>query len=320
MKLYKITVRPVSSYCSPLQSDTFFGAFCWSYLYRYGQDALLELVDHYQQGQPEVILSNAFPAGMLPVPIGADIFGSKGKEAGKKTERYHAYMNQKDKPSFIPLEDFNQVINGNAITFSGCRAMKEAESTSTSQWRNLVRRESGTVERIGDESGLFEVWQHFTKGFFDIYILSTLDQEVLDLTLRDMFFYGIGAQRSVGKGQFEIVAGTEEFHGFLIPENANAFLALSNFVPSAKDPVEGYYQAFVKYPKVSQTDSEGDSPFKKPVVFLEAGSVFADRQPREYYGSCLTNIALKGGKVSDSIITGAYTIAIPCRMPEEIFD
>ena len=68
--LYRITIKPISSFVSKLQSDTFFGAFCWSYKYLYGDEQLEIFLDECLQGKPKVIFSNAFPAGYLPVPLG----------------------------------------------------------------------------------------------------------------------------------------------------------------------------------------------------------------------------------------------------------
>lgn len=104
----------------------------------------------------------------------------------------------------------------------------------------------------------------------------------------------------------------ERFRGFQFPSNPDSFVALSNFVPGRDDLTDGFYKAFVKYPKVSYTENPEDSPFKKPILFLQAGSNFRVQPAKEMYGSCVENIALRDGAVSDRIIIGAYTIAIPC--------
>lgn len=49
----------------------------------------------------------------------------------------------------------------------------------------------------------------------------------------------------------------------------------------------------------------------------KAGSVFRDCPVRDYYGSCVKNVALKDGSVSEEIVIGAYTIAVPCYMDED---
>jgi len=156
------------------------------------------------------------------------------------------------------------------------------------------------------------VEQYFAEGAFDIYIYSDFDEMLLENVLTEMFSYGIGAQRSVGKGGFRIEGRVERFGGFQYPSNPDSFVALSNFVPARDDPTDGSYKAFVKYPKVSYTENTEDSPFKKPILFLRAGSIFRTKPVKEIYGSCVENIALKDGTVSDRIIIGAYTIAVPC--------
>ncbi len=310
MSLYKIKIKPVSSFCSPLQSDTFFGAFCWSYLYQYGEHALKELIYHYKNGIPDIIFSNAFPNGTLPMPVGISEFKKKYDNICTKQERYQKYIENKNQENLsnITLGDFNKIING---TLEYSDAVKNTE-TKTMLWRNMVNRETDTVENINGESNLFETEEIFSTEGFDIYIYSTLGIDMLESTLREMFISGIGAQRSIGKGAFEVLGDLELFEGFKIPEKPNAFVALSNFVPGKNDPVEGYYKTFVKYPKVSYISSEMDSPFKKPLIFLKAGSVFFAQSVKEFYGSCIENVALKAGKVSDEVLIGAYTVAVPC--------
>lgn len=312
MSLYKIAIKPVTSFCSPLQSDTFFGAFCWSYLYRYGEKALNELLHYYKTGNPDIIFSNAFPRGRLPMPIGAGGFKEKKEILSTKQERYKKYIINKKKEHLITitLDEFNQVINGVEPSFSG--SIKTEEKTVS--WRNMVSREAYTVESIEGEGSLFEVEETYSRGGYDIYIYSTLERNVLECTLKEMFQAGIGAQRSVGKGAFKITGELKIADDFRIPEKPNGFVALSNFVPLKQEPTEGYYRTLLKYPKVSYISDEVDSPFKKPLLFMEAGSVFYDQPVKLFYGSCIERVALKGGNISDEIVIGAYTVAIPCCM------
>lgn len=310
MDLYKITIKPRTSFCSPLQSDTFFGAFCWSYLYRYGEDALQELIEHYKKGYPDIVFSNAFPSGHLPIPLGMNWMKGRQDRPSSKQERYQAYIENKKKEHLlnISLDDFNRIINGTAeISFDD----KDNELKVT-LWRNMVNRASDTVGDIEGEGSLFETEETYSIQAYDVYIYSKFKKNVLDCTLREMFRSGIGAQRSVGKGTFDVLGGVEIFDGFHIPEKPNAFVALSNFIPRKGDPTNGCYKAFVKYPKVSYISSDDDSPFKRPLIFLEAGSVFFDQPVRAFYGSCMEKVALKGGSVSDQIVIGAYTVAVPC--------
>ncbi len=314
MKLYKITITPISSFCSPLQSDTFFGAFCWSYLYRYGEQPLQELISNYKDNRPDIIFSNAFPHGMLPMPAGINENRQVYQKASAKRERYEKYINVKKRKQFsvIPLAVFNEIINSGIS--DNAFDIEPAEPELNIIWRNIVNRETDTVNNAEGESSLFETEQYFFSQGFDVYIYSTLPAKILNPVLTDMFRAGIGAQRSIGKGAFEITESLTEFNSFKFPSTPNAFLSLSNFIPKKEDPVNGYYRTFVKYPKVSYISSDKDCPFKKPLIFLKAGSTFLDNPVKNFYGSCIEKTALKDGRVSDNIIIGAYTIAIPCRI------
>jgi len=315
MNLYKITIKPISSYCSPLQSDTLFGAFCWSYLYEYGESALQKLINNYKNGVPDIIFSNAFPSNRLPMPVGLNESMEETTLLETKQERYKKYITDKSQKqtATISLDRFNDMINGNRRAEeldNGCTL--EPREEPWLEWRNMVSRETDAVENIDGASSLFEVEQFFTEDLFDIYLYATFTPVILKDVLTKMFSYGIGAQRSVGKGGFQLEGEVEPFCGFRYPLEPNGFVALSNFVPQRDDPTEGNYRAFVKYPKVSYTEKSEDSPFKKPIIFLQAGSVFRVQPVKKFYGSCVEHIALKDGAVSDEIIIGAYTIAIPC--------
>lgn len=311
MKLYRITIIPISSFCSPLQSDTFFGAFCWSYLYRYGEQSLLGLISDHKANKPDIIFSNAFPHGMLPIPAGINEGRGVRQKTSSKQERYKKYIETKKskQSSTIPLDAFNKVING---CIPDTTVNIGPDERSNIIWRNMVNRKTDTVDNTEGESNLFETEQYFSSKGFDVYIYTTLPEKILNPVLTDMFRAGIGAQRSIGKGAFEITESLTEFNGFKFPSTPNAFLSLSNFIPKKEDPVNGHYRTFVKYPKVSHISSDKDSPFKKPLIFLNAGSIFFDDPVKSFYGSCIEKIALKDDRVSDDIIISAYTIAIPC--------
>lgn len=319
MNLYKITIKPISSYCSPLQSDTLFGAFCWSYLYGYGENALQKLISNYKSGMPDIIFSNAFPSGRLPMPVGLGEFLKQTALLETKQERYKKYITDKSwkQTATVSLDGFNDIINGKRrVADLDNGYSPEPREEPQLEWRNMVSRETDTVENIDGASSLFEVEQFFTEGLFDIYLYSAFAPMMLKDVLTKMFSYGIGAQRSVGKGGFHLEGEVEPFQGFQYPRDPNGFVALSNFVPQRGDPTEGSYKAFVKYPKVSYTEKPEDSPFKKPIIFLQAGSVFRAQPVKEFYGSCVEHIALKDGAVSDEIIIGAYTIAVPCHFDD----
>jgi CRISPR-associated protein Csm4 len=76
MREAKLTLRPLSPFLSPLQSDTLWGQMAWAIRYTESEAYFRDFVARYApaslQEDPArlpLVLSAAFPAGMLPVPI-----------------------------------------------------------------------------------------------------------------------------------------------------------------------------------------------------------------------------------------------------------
>jgi len=74
MREAKLTLRPVSPFLSPLQSDTLWGQVAWAIAYAEGvteeTDACQRFTGRYgKAGDPPLVVSDAFPAGALPMPV-----------------------------------------------------------------------------------------------------------------------------------------------------------------------------------------------------------------------------------------------------------
>lgn len=305
MILYKAVIKPRSSFISLLQGDTLFGGFCWSYVYLKGEKALKELL---QSEIPAIIFSNAFPAGYVPLPLGTFDPNNDYKKLESKLERKEAYENNKKikNAKYVSVEAFNNILLGKSEGIT--KAAADNQYIVASTMHNMVSRERQYVENIEGAGNLYELEEMYMKpsGLFDIYILTSLPEKEVKTTLEMMFLLGIGGKKSIGKGQFELKS-FEMFQGFAKSKEANGFVALSNFIPSADDPTEGYYKTFVKYPKLDREFANSEVPFKTPVLFIKAGSVFKTEEVKPYYGRNISNVALHN---SDIIISG-HTIAIP---------
>ncbi len=310
MKLYRAVIRPVSSFSSALQSDTFFGAFCWSYRYCFGEDALEALLEEMKQNKPEIIFSNAFPHDTLPLPLGIRDTAVDYRAMEKKEERRNAYQNRKKLKAarFVERKWFEKIIRGE---FNGFTAgLTDDGIREQTVIHNMVSRKAGTVTRTENSGNLYTEDEAFAEAgqTYDLYILSSLEFPVLEEVLKIMCMLGIGKNKSTGKGAFTLVSLDEdELNTY--GENANAYLALSNFVPAAEDPTEGWYKTFVKYGKLDREYADTEIPFKKPVLFVQAGALFKGRDIRPYYGRCVANISAR-----DGVVTNGYTIAVPMHV------
>lgn len=310
MRLYRAVISPVVSFASPLQSDTLFGAFCWSYRYCYGEDKLKELLLETRQGNPSVIFSNAFPKGTLPLPMGVRDNSADFERIEKKEERQRAYQRHKKLKNarYVEKSWFRKIQEGENNGFTA--GLAEDEIRELTVPHNLVSRQDGVVKNLDGSGSLFEEDEYFgIPGHeYDVYILSSFSEAVLKPLVQMMFLLGIGKNKSTGKGSFELNGWHEEQELFNCPK-ANAYMALSNFIPAPSDPAEGWYKPLVKFGKLDREYAMSETPFKKPLLFFQAGAVFRTEQVNLYYGSCMENVS-----VVDGVVVNAYTIAVPVHL------
>ncbi|MBU1706183.1 hypothetical protein KKG19_05685 [Patescibacteria group bacterium] len=83
MKDYKITLKLTSSVGTPFQADTIFGHLCWAYRYIKGELKLRKFLDEYEQA-PQLLVSDGFPEGFLPVPSLKCLFYKELKDLSGK--------------------------------------------------------------------------------------------------------------------------------------------------------------------------------------------------------------------------------------------
>ena len=315
MTLYRIVLAPEAPLASPLQSDTLFGAFCWSWLRCFGQEALeSEIIKPALSGDPPLIFSNGFPHGALPLPNGCQDLDNQLNTIQDKEKRRKAYQKEKKLKSaqYVSISSFNRICQGDWHGFTEALMSDGGESVTT--LHNMVSRSSGTVEAIDDVGSLYGLDRQFfsNRQQFDCYLLTSLKKERLESVLGLMFALGIGADKSTGCGVFQIVSFVPTPELLEPPEGANAIVALSNFLPAQADPHDGWYQVLPKFPKLDRELAAGDYPFKKPLFFIKSGSLFKSNQIRTWYGRCVTGIAA----VDIPVTVNGCTIALPLKLPE----
>jgi CRISPR-associated protein Csm4 len=286
MKTFKITLRLLSGFATPLQADTLFGHFCWIVANEEGADGIRSFLTPYMQGDPPFIISDGFPYDYLPKPFSLDARGDTSKEIKKE--------------QWLAPEQFSGIIGGkNPTELTGFKEKKAViMHNSISRLNNMVLAAGGLFgieETFNEEATLYvriksDDWLPKIKGLFDS----------LEKT-------GFGKKRSTGKGQFEVKEITA-FEFTACPQ-ANAFVTLSSFCPCAADPTDGYYKLFTKYGKLGDAYNYCGNPFKKPMVFIKAGSVFKTGPAiKEHYGRMLSNVATAK---PDEVVQYAYAFPVP---------
>lgn len=310
MKIYRAELKAHSSYCSPVQSDTLFGAFCWAYRYKYGLDELTRLLELYRSNNPPVIFSNGFIGELLPMPlINIQPWGDKYLSKQVKLQRYKLLKRAK-RIQYITLDEFNNILSGNFkikdFAELGGFTPEETEKTVIT-YRNIIDRVQGTASGSGESGGLFTQKESYPQGNVCIYLKikdgwQEKTAEVLDL----MCLLGIGGKKSTGKGSFRMER-FYEFGSFAIPSDPDGFVVLSNYIPCKNDPKEGNYRTIVKYGKLDREFAASAKPFKKPLIMIKEGAIFRTENLSEFYGQIVENVS----PYSNNIVHNGIAFVLP---------
>jgi CRISPR-associated protein Csm4 len=304
MKTYRLKIKPLSSFLTPWQADTIFGSICWIIALRDGEEALKNFLLEYKSRNPIFVLSDGMPGDLLPAPSHLPYIMTKPEnredyEKGKKLK----------KVLWISPEKFESIRRGHLQDdlLEDCKPFKTFTSLHSS-----INRVTGTT---GEEGALFEL-QEYALGTsvhtISIYlkIRDGWEEKVFSL-FNDLSLMGYGKKKSVGKGCFKIIGGLEQFETFERLEDSNGFLSLSNFVPSASDPTEGYYKTMVKYGKLGGEFTFSENPFKKPLMMITTGSVFKVNEAiKPFYGRMVEGLS----SIKPEVVHYGYAFALPIYM------
>jgi CRISPR-associated protein Csm4 len=172
-------------------------------------------------------------------------------------------------------------------------------SNTTAHRTSIYHAKINRLTGIAIDGGLFTTDETFYgNGDFEIYC--KLGDEFSEETLRTCLDYincsGYGRKSSTGKGRIHCTL--ESFDDYMTLSSDNAFMTLSNYVPRATDPYNGFYRLFTKYGKLGGhfassplIPGNNPMPFKYPLLMFEAGSVFlAENQIAPFYGRILNNV------------------------------
>jgi len=305
MKWYVVKLATESWMASAWQSDTVWGHLCWGLRYQYGENALLEFIDAYEQGTPPLLVSNGFPNGLLPRPVVPDRGPSKQRSLTEQRQEFRNIKTAKG-TKFLTIEEFSRAIQGEQVIPSP----KEGIETTVVTLKNQINRLTSTTSAEG--AGQLYSFQQYRWASVSVY-LKVVD-EFVDKT-RQLFHYlaqsGYGKRKSVGYGQVRLVA-FESFPGFPSPADANGFVSLSNCVPAAQDPVSGHWNVIVKYGKLGEEFATAGDPFKKPLIMFTAGSCFYNSPCRQYYGRLVRGLS---SIHTDKVVQYGFALPVPMKLP-----
>jgi len=332
MKTYKLTIRPLTSFRTPLQSDTIFGHLVWALRYTEGESALVDFLDRYRVGEPPLIVSAGFPEGTLPVPMLSSVLEAPQDEESEGSsslaDQVVGAMLHKalEDDRYLPLPQWRKLAQN-----VSAQSLIEQLDSAWARLRELKKEERKhpvtrtAVDRItgsAREGRLFVSDETFyiPGRKFDIWHkLEESDGELLG-RLADWWRWvernGFGKRKSIGHGAFRIVGrGLVEVSAELPHvESPNGFVTLSAWVPRRGDPTDVTYRTRVKRGKLAEALAL-PSPWKKPLLMLEPGAVArlrGEQSVREWYGGLVEGVHW----VEDSTVQCGYAFPIGVNLLE----
>jgi CRISPR-associated protein Csm4 len=273
MQLVRFRLKPKTAWMTPWHADTIGGLLAALYARAHTAEvAEAELIEPWRRGQPNLVLSDAFPENLLPAPANLSAFPGI-REQDRKKIRTAAWLTR---------EEFGSVQRGALpALFDRERTPPYKESV---RLRNSVDR---AVNSTGESGRLYEAAGQTLTNSKTLAIYARIADGRLAWAARLFALLaenGFGADAAVGAGEVEVDGPPEVISDLEPPEASGGWVSLSTFQPAKTDPTEGYWRSFVKYGKLGP-DFALASVFKRPQWMLRAGACFRDTgERRDWYG------------------------------------
>lgn len=296
MKIYTLILKQKSGLLSELQSDTIYGHFCWRLKDQFGVEKLKEFISVYQQKKPVFLLSDGLLKIGNEILFPRPLLFSKPDQKKKKTDKIIEFTKQKKSKErrFLTIEEMNTFLNSGKIVIDDRNDFIGKGKISNKSFISEQLRTSVQIDRssfTSSEGMLFSYNPTYPRNDVEYCVMvKILDENIFKVfncenVLKEVFHIGFGKKKSSGYGQFSVADDFKEFSELQEPSNPNAMVVLGNYLPDDNDSVKPIgYEIKTKYGRLGEELSLSENPFKKPIIFLTAGSCFHTSQKKKYYG------------------------------------
>lgn len=286
MQTYRFTLRPLSAFGTPLAGDTLFGQLCWTLRHQLGNVRLNDLLKGYTVGQPFAVVSDALPAGHVPLPNVPSSLWQQSTIVDRKVLKQKKWLPTFELDSPFATWQASAKSDGEVAEpwMKGWadqvrhRDTRGRSKTERAQPHNTINRQTGTTgEGQFAPYAMPQVWFHPAMRF-DVHIvldIARLSQVELTEALDTLGATGFGRDASIGLGKFER-EGDAALTRWPAIARANSFLTLGPCAPQGLGycPVRSTYQVVTRFGRHGDAAVQSGQPFKRPVLLAKAGSVF----------------------------------------------
>lgn len=307
MKALTFTLRPLTPFGTALAGDTLFGHLCWALALRHGGAELERALDGYTAGRPFAVLSDAFPAGLLPRPTLPDAAAGlpdTGAMARKALRRRRWLPDAHPAPA---LDHWLQ------------QAVEADMGRDAVRTLNSINRLTGTTGRGAFAPRQAEQVEFAPGTLLHVHAVhdpARLVADQLQGLLSDIGVLGFGRDASTGLGKFEVVDRVER-------PDAGPVRHAMTLAPCAPDPADldpdgCWWLPLTRFGRHggSAALGAGGGPFKRPILLAHTGAVLAWREPRcaLFHGSGLGGAARPISGVIPATVHQGYAPLQPLDM------
>lgn len=340
VKVYDITIKPLSGFGTPLKGDTLFGHFCWQVAY---DEQLLgaklkDILDDYDRN-PCIIFSSAFPKFFtgskyqyaLPAPAlpPDNLFVLPDNKCDRirkrkefKAQRWMMLNEQQQFSSFRELNfstDAQLFIRAQSIAGESANRFMRRSGTAYfsavfSQSHNTINRLTGTTGegRFAPFSSDQQVFHPETElalfvGFDETKL--TIDQ--IRTGLERIGDTGFGRDASTGLGRFQLGEETLVSLSNWGSSTPNACYTLAPCVPEKNSYSQIYFVPFTRFGRHGDVLACSGKPFKNPVIMADEGAVLfpkdSEQFKKPYVGTALGSLS----KAEPATVAQGFSLYLP---------
>lgn len=346
MRIYAITIKPLSPFGTPLKGDTIFGQFCWQAAEN--QAVLAGGLDHWiscYSERPFAVFSSAWPKinavnetlyAIRRPELPQSLLDAPEKDADCET-RLKGRKEKKARKWLLIGEDLHirlawefmvndQKLYERILATLAEDAKKRLRLTPVHHQRpvSAAEQQHNSINRLTMTTGKGEFAPyttdniHFMPGL-ELVIFAGLDKEACGIEeLKNAFIHmgqwGFGRDASTGLGRFSLESVKE-----LAPpvtEKADACLVLAPCVPEPEKYKAMYFNPFTRFGRHGAQMLHTGKPFKNPVVMADEGAVFVPHvgsfPDKPYIGRAVQNIS----KAQPEAVCQGYSLYLPMQMPD----
>lgn len=284
----RLSLAPKTAFGTPLLGETLFGQLCWAVLRLQGEERLEELLEGYCGGRPFVVLSDAFPAGFVPLPALPSFLWQNDDGMNRK------YLKKK---AWLPVTALgDDPFSWQTSAKTDAEVAAEGIRASTVVVHNTINRMTMTTGK-----GAFAPFmsaQTRLNPDVPLEVYAVLDEDRMSIeALLDALEYvglsGYGRDASAGLGKFTISRDPVRLEA---PKGSRARLALASCVLASENGVDvdrTFYRVKTHFGRHGEQLATAGQPFKRPILMASCGAVVTFEKPdaRPFIGTGVCGIS-----------------------------